>query len=163
MALTSNWLKNKLIHQDNGIIFDTDYSDCFNVVQDFLENYDCKFKTHAIYYQAFPEESALDFLNTLGEELGSKLSRSESNTERSLLEIIQDSELKLILIDNCHLHPQNTLQNLINFFSVCQVGIILIGHDDKMAIAQILDNPMIYQWDSIDATANKCESSPRIG
>ncbi|MEM8830358.1 MAG: AAA family ATPase [Cyanobacteria bacterium P01_G01_bin.19] len=163
MALISNWLKNKLIRKDNGIIFDTYNSDCFNVVQDFLESCDCKFKTHAIYYQAFPEESALEFLNTLGEELTSKLSRAESNTKRSLLEIIQDSELKLILIDNCHLHPQDTLQNLINFFAVCEVGVILIGHDDKMAIAQILSNPMLHQWDSINATPERCEPSPKIG
>ena len=161
MTLILNWLKNKLINQDSGIIFDTHNSHSFSVIQDLIESCDHNFKTPVIYYQAFPEESAVEFLNTLGEELASKLGDRELNSQQSLLNTIKDAELKMIIIDNCHLHPQDTLQNLIDFFSICKVAVILVGDRDKMAIAQVLSNPKVVNWDRLEAI-DKCESIPEL-
>lgn len=156
-----NWLKSKLIHQENGIIFNSCDLDLFDLIQDFLEDCDGQFKTPAIYYQAFPEESAVEFLDTLGEELSSKLGNRELASQQSLLSIIQDAELKVILIDNCHLHPQDTLQNLLDFFTVCKVAVILIGDREKMTISQILNHPKIAEWDKLEAT-EKYGSIPEL-
>ncbi len=161
MTLILNWLKKKSIDNNNGIIFDTHDSNSFSVIQEFIEDCDRHFKTPVIYYQAFPEESAVEFLNTLGEELASKLGDCELNSQQSLLNTIQDAELKMIIIDNCHLHPQDTLQNLIDFFCACKVAVILVGDRKKMAIAQIFSNPKVNNWDRLEAI-DKRESIPGL-
>jgi hypothetical protein len=152
MRLTLNWLNNKLINQDNGIIFDCHDSNSFYVIQDFIEACDRQFTTPAIYYQAFPEESAVDFLNILGAELASKLGKPELSSQQSLLNIIEQAELKIIVIDDCHLHPQDTLQDLLDFFAVCKVAVILVGCRHKMAIAQVLHNSTVVHWDTLEVT-----------
>ncbi|MGD1921773.1 MAG: AAA family ATPase [Pleurocapsa sp.] len=161
MTLILNWLKNKLIEGENGIIFNDGDSNSFSVIQDFIESCDRNFKTPVIYYQAFPEENAVEFLNTLGEELASKLGNRQLSSQQSLFSTIQDAELKMILIDDCHLHPQDTLQNLIDFFSACKVAVILIGCQNKMAIAQILNTTRDLNWDRLE-TLDKCESIPEL-
>ena len=65
MEKTWNWLKSKLIEKKNGIILEKNDSDSFESVQDFIESTEHNFYTSVIYYQAFPEENAVDFLNTL--------------------------------------------------------------------------------------------------
>ena len=97
----------------------------------------------------------------MGEELASKLGNRQLSSQQSLFSTIQDAELKMILIDDCHLHPQDTLQNLIDFFSACKVAVILIGCQNKMAIAQILNNPRVLNWDRLE-TLDKCESIPEL-
>ena len=159
MAPIQNWLKNKLIERNNGIIFDTNDLDSFSIIQDFIEDYDRQFKTPIIYYQAFPEESAIEFLNTLREELASKLHKPNSDSEQSLLDIIKSAELKMIAIDQCHLHPQDTMQNLIDFFSTCGVAVILVGCREKMEIAQILTNPEVANWERFEVGV-RCETIP---
>ena len=161
MKLILNWLKNKLINKNSGIIFDTHNSHSFSVIQNFIENCDHRLKTPVIYYQAFPEESAVEFLNTLGEELASKLGDRQLNSQQSLFCTIQDAELEMIIIDNCHLHPQDTLQNLIDFFCTCKVAVILVGDRDKMTIAQVLSNPMVSHWDRLEAL-DKFKSVPEL-
>ena len=156
-----NWLTNKLIHGENGIIFDCERADSFSVIQDFIESCDRCFKTPAIYYQAFPEESAAEFLNTLGEELISKLGNPKLDSEQSLSKTIQEAELKMVVIDKCHLHPQDTLQSLFNFFSNCDVAVVLVGSRQKMAIAQILSNPLVFHWDTLEI-ADKCETTAKL-
>ena len=106
MILISNWLKNKLRDRENGIIFDSHDLNSFGLIQEFIEDHDCQFKTPVIYYQAFPEESAVDFLDTLGAELTSKLTKGGANPKQSLPKTIKDAELKMIVIDKCHLHPK---------------------------------------------------------
>ena len=162
MTLILDWLKNKLINGENGIIFDNPNVRSFDIIHDFLERYDRIFKTPVIYYQAFPEESAIEFLDTLREELVSKLGGREPNPPKSLSTIIQDAELQMVIIDNCHLHPQNTLQNLIDFFAVCNVALVLIGDQNKMAIAQILDNPKVHNWNRLEIVEQKCISVSKI-
>ena len=161
MAPIQNWLKNKLIERDNGIIFDSHDSNSFDIIQDFIEDYDCRFKTPIIYYQAFPEESAIEFLNTLREELVSKLHKHNSDSQQSLLNVIRDAQLNTIIIDRCHLHPQDTMQNLIDFFSICGIGLILVGYREKMAISQILSNPKVANWDRFEV-ADRYESIPEL-
>jgi len=161
MTLVLNWLTNKLIHGENGIIFDCEHTDSFGVIQDFIEIRDLCFKTPAIYYQAFPEESAAEFLNTLGEELIYKLGRPGLDYEQSLSKTIQEAELKMVVIDKCHLHPQDTLQSLLNFFSDCNVAVVLVGSCRKMAIAQILSNPLVFHWDTLEI-ADKRETTAKF-
>lgn len=151
MTLILDWLNNKLTNGENGIIFDNHDHHSFDLIHDFLEHYDCVFKTPAIYYQAFPEESAAEFLNTLKEELASKLGSHELNSQKSLTSVIKNAELQMVIIDDCHLHPQDTLQNLIDFFSLCEIALILVGEQNKMAIAQVLNNPKVYSWDRLEA------------
>ena len=157
MTTASNWLKNKFIKGENGIVFDNSNSDNFNEIQNFIEGLAHTFKTPIIYYQAFPEESAVGFLDTLKEELISKLSKLESNSQQSLSSVIEEAELKMIIIDKCHLHPLDTLQDLLDFFSSCNVAIILVGSKSKMAIAQILSHPIISQWDKL-AACDQCKT-----
>lgn len=161
MAPIQNWLKNKLFERNSGIVFDTDDLNSFSIIQDFIEDYDRQFQTPIIYYQAFPEESAIEFLNTLREELASKLHKHNSDSEQSLLDIIKSAELKTIVIDRCHLHRQDTMQNLIDFFSVCGVGVILVGCREKMEIAQILTHPKVANWDRFEV-ADRYEPIPEL-
>ena len=104
-------------------------------------------KTPVIYYQAFPEESTLQFLDTLGEELVAKLGNPHLRSEKSLLDTIEDAALKMIIIDDCHLHPQETLEQLLKIFADCHVAVILVGDREKMTVAQILNHPTIRHWD----------------
>ena len=53
------------------------------------------------------------------------------------------------------------MHNLIDFFSVCGVAVILVGDRNKMAIAQILSNPQIIGWDKFKI-ADKRESIPEL-
>ena len=161
MTSILNWLKNKLIDPKHGIIIDSYDSNSFDIIQDFLEGCDRQFKTSAIYYQAFPEESALDFLNTLEEELSSKLQKHASQSQQSLASIIKEAELKIVIIDRCHLHPQDTTQNLIDFFSVCGVTVVLVGYREQMAIAKVLSNPKFSAWDKLEV-AEQCECIPEL-
>ena len=161
MAPIQNWLKNKMFEGNNGIVFDTGDLDSFDLIQDFIEDCDRQFETPVIYYQAFPEESAIEFLNTLREELASKLHKPNSNSEQSLLDIIKSAKLKMIAIDQCHLHPRDTMQNLIDFFSICGVAVILVGCREKMKIAQILTDPQVANWDRFEV-GNRYESVPEL-
>ena len=161
MTSILNWLKNKLIIQEHGVIIDSYDSNSFNIIQDFLEGCDRQFKTSAIYYQAFPEESTIEFLSTLREELGSKLHKHTSKSQQSLANIIKEAELKMVIIDRCHLHPQDTMQNLIDFFSVCGVAVILVGYREQMAIARVLNNLKVSDWDTLEV-ADKCECIPEL-
>ena len=158
MIVASNWLRNKFITGDNGVIFDNSNSSNFIAIQNFIEELDHPLKTPLIYYQAFPEESAVSFLDTLKEELASKLGKQELSSQESLSTVIKKAELKMIIIDKCHLHPLNTLQNLLDFFLECNVAIILVGSKSKMALAQILSHPLISQWDKL-AACDECKTT----
>ena len=146
---TANWLQTKLINRDCGIVFESHFRSGFDDIQSFLECYEQPFQTSIIFYQAFPAESICKFINTLNEELASKLGNSLVNNRRSLLNIIKDAGMKMIVIYDCHLHPPATLEKLLILFSNCQVSVILVGEPEKMAIAQILNHPLVYQWDCL--------------
>ena len=146
--LISNWLKNKFINGDNGIIIEPHLSNYFNPIQEFVGSFEHRLKTPVIYYQAFPEESALQFLDTLRAELVAKLGNSNLD-EYSLLEIIKIAQLRMIVIDKCHLHPSNTLQSLLDFFSCCGVTVILVSSNNQIAISPVLNHPIISQWDKL--------------
>lgn len=158
---TINWLQNKLINHEHGIIFDNGDFSCFNLIQDFIEAHDHRFKTPAIYYQAFPEESAIEFIDTLREEVTAKLGTSEIYRDKSLSEIAIEAGLKMVIIDQCHLHPQDTLDSLLEKLSHCNVRLILVGVQHKMAVAQILSHPIISQWDQFTVD-NKCECLTKV-
>jgi hypothetical protein len=119
--LISIWLENKLVNHENGIIVDDPDSCIFESIQSFLETYDHPLKTTAIYYQAFPGESTVEFLNTLSHELTSKLANPKLNSSNSLAEIITETGLKMVIIDRSHLHPLSTLNDLLDQFAICQV------------------------------------------
>lgn len=161
MKQTLDWLSKRFVNQENGIIFDSNNSDNFEVIQNFIEICDRPLHTPIIYYQAFPEESAIQFLSTLAEELAAKLGIPELTLEKSLSEIIQQAGLKTVVIDHCHLHPLDTLQNLLEVFARCQVAVILVGVKPKMAIAQILDYPLIASWDKLVAD-DGCWTLPKL-
>lgn len=143
---TLNWLKTKLIKNENGIFFDDDTCN-FDLIQNFIKGVDHNLQTPVIYYQAFPEESATQFLDTLGKELASKLGKPELYSSQSLLEIIEAAALKMVIIDQSYFHPLDTLQNLLDFFASCRVIVILVGSYSKMETSQILSHPTVAQWD----------------
>lgn len=145
----TNWLTDKLISGENGIIFDELHSDSFKIVQDFLSANDRPFKTLAIYYQAFPGESAAEFLSVLREELTAKFGDLNLDSSKSLPEITNIVGLRMVIIDRSHLHPSETLDTLLNQFAVCNVCLILIGTSSQMKIARILDRPAIARWDRL--------------
>ena len=145
--VTLNWLQTKLNNGENGIIYNDSCPDCFDSIQNFIESVDHNSKTPAIYYQAFPEENAAQFLNTLGKELCSKLGICGLNSNQSLLQIIETAELKMVIIDQSHLHPLDTLQNLLDFFARCNVALILVGSRSKMEIAQIHYLSAVADWE----------------
>lgn len=147
---TVKWLKNKLINRDCGIIFESQSLSSFDHIQSFIEGYDRPFYTSIIYYQAFPAESTSQFMDTLRDELTSKLGNRLVNQKKSLLNIIRDAGMKMILIHDCHLHPQSTLEKLLKLFSDCQVSVILVGDRQKMEISQILSHPTVSQWDNLE-------------
>jgi len=149
MITTLNWLKNKLIKRENGIILDKSDSDSFDAIQNFINNKDRPFQTPVIYYEAFPEESAVDFLQTLKVELTSKLNKPELESLEMLGQIIEAAELQMIIIDRCYLQPLDTLKHLLKLFDSYNVAIILVGSQAKMAIAQILNLPTVSQWDKL--------------
>ncbi|MCC0177446.1 hypothetical protein I4641_10705 [Waterburya agarophytonicola K14] len=154
----TNWLKTKFTSGDNGMIFDEGDRSSFEEIQEFIASEDRQFKTPIIYYQAFPEETAIEFLSTLQDELDSKMGKSGESSPKSLLTTtIKDAGLKMIVIDDCYLHPQDTLENLLDFFSCCNVAVILVSCRRKIAIAQILNHPIASQWDKLQ-TARGCKT-----
>jgi hypothetical protein len=144
--LTFNWLKTKLIKQENGILLDEHCSCSFEIIQNFIANNDHLLKTPIIYYEAFPGESAAQFLKTLGEELASKLGSPELN-HHSLDKIIELAALKMVIIDHSYLHPWDTLEKIIDFLASCHICLILVGSRKKLEIAQVLSHPVVSQWE----------------
>ena len=147
---TVNWLETKLMNREGGILFESCSRSSFITIQNFIESYDRPFQTLVTYYQAFPQESSLEFIDTLGEELASKLGSPLAYRNKPVLDIIKDAGLKMVVIDDCHFHPQDTLEKLLKLFSDCQVSVILVGDREKMAIAKILNHPLVSQWDNLD-------------
>ncbi|MEL6441440.1 MAG: hypothetical protein AAFQ80_19575 [Cyanobacteria bacterium J06621_8] len=159
--LINNWLQNKLINHENGLILDDRDFNCFPLIQDFLAANDHPLKTTAIYYEAFPEESATEFIDLLQEEIMAKLGSTEVNHQKPLPEILMEAGLKMVIIDRCYLHPQDTLNNLLEQLSNCNVCLILIGLYDQMKLAQIIDHPTICQWDRFSVNSH-CESLSQV-
>ncbi|MEM8718806.1 MAG: hypothetical protein AAGE84_05795 [Cyanobacteria bacterium P01_G01_bin.39] len=159
--LTINWLQNKLISRKNGVVFDIENYSCFNLLQDFIEANDHRFKTPVIYYQAFPEESATEFIATLREEVTAKLGKPETYLNKSLLEIVADVELKMVIIDQCHLHPLDTLDSLLKQLQSCNVCLILVGAYRKMELSQILSHPGVARWEQF-AVDNQCKCLTQV-
>jgi len=147
---TVNWLETKLINGECGILFESHSHSSFNTIQNFIESYERPFQTSVTYYQAFPEENAFELIDTLGEELTSKLASPLGYRKKSILDIIKDAGLKMIVIDDYHFYSQDTLKKLLNLFSNCQVSVILVGERQSMAIAQILNHPLVSQWNCLD-------------
>ena len=58
-----DWLEQKLVNLENGIVIEERDFCHFEAIQDFVEAHDLPRKTPAIYYQAFPEESTAKFLS----------------------------------------------------------------------------------------------------
>jgi hypothetical protein len=138
-----NWLETKLVNQEHGIILDDADLSSFDFIQDFLEAKDHLFKTTVIYYDAFAEESAAEFLNTLQEELSSKLGSHKLKSDLTLPEIIANSGLKMIIIDQSYLHPWETTNQLLRFLTELHVALILVGSADNMNSSKILSRPGI--------------------
>lgn len=159
--LAIDWLKNKLINRENGLVFDDIDSSSFDIIQSFIEANDHPLKTPAIYYQAFPGESAAEFLSVLSKELTAKLGNLEFKSPRSLSEIIDTSGLKLIIIDKSYLHPLNTLDELLRQFADCNVGLILVSTYSQMKIAKIISHPIVSQWSRL-AIDCQCEFLAKI-
>lgn len=148
--LASNWLQTMLVSGENGIIFEKGYSSNFEEIQNFIESIDSidhDLKTSVIYYRAFAQETAGQFLNTLSDELVSKLGFNALQSNQSLIKTIRAAALKMVIIEESHLHPLETIDNLVNFFGYCGVSLILVGSQEKMAGAPILSHPQVSQWE----------------
>lgn len=146
----NNWLNDKLDNRDSGIIFAESPSDYFTIVQDFLEANDYNCETPAIYYEAFPEESATEFLETLCQELTAKFGSTKFNNSSNLSEIVAAVGLKMVIIDRSYLHPLDTLKQIVKQLVSCNVAIILIGSRSKMKIAKVFSIASVECWDRLN-------------
>ena len=146
----NNWLNTKLDNRDSGIIFAELPSDYFTIVQDFLAAKDCPRETHAIYYEAFPEESAAEFFETLCQELIAKFGSTKFDNFSNLPEIIATVGLEMVIIDNSYLHPLDTLEQIVKQLISCKVAVILIGSRSKMKIAKVFDLAVVKYWDILN-------------
>jgi hypothetical protein len=144
-----NWLETKLANQEHGIILDHADLSSFNFIQDFLEAKDHLFKTTVIYYNAFAEEGVAEFLNTLQEELSSKLGSHKLKSDLTLPEVIANAGLKMMIIDQSYLHPWETTDELFRLLTDLHVALILVGSAAKMHGSKILSHPEIAQWDRL--------------
>lgn len=147
--LISKWLKDKLNNHENGVILENNNMLAFEAVQDFIESIDCTFKTPVIYFEAFPEESLASFFATLYEELASKLSHLKNDQQQSLVEVIQSTSLKMVIIDKSHLQPIDTFNSMIDFFARCNVVVIIISTEEKTKISGLVDHEHIVQWEKL--------------
>lgn len=157
----SNWLNDRFDNRQNGVIFTESESNYFEVIQDFLEDKDRLLQTPAIYYEAFPEESASAFLNVLTQELTAKFGRDKFNSSMSLAEITATVRLKMVIIDRSYLQPLDALHNILSQLAMCNVGTILIGSHRKLKIAEILEFSALERWEKL-ILDNYCEISPKI-
>ena len=155
--VTINWLQNKLINHESGIIFDNPDCSCFNFIQDFVESNHHSFKTPVIYYEAFPDEKAEELIDTLREEITAKLGNPQLYLHKPLSEVVAAAELKMVIIDQSYLYPLNTLEDLLEQLISCNVCLLLVGSDNKMRNSGILSHPIISQWERF-IVDNECHN-----
>ena len=153
-----NWLQNKLVNHENGIFFDDPSCSCFNFIQDFLEANDHFVKTPVIYYEAFPNETAGELIDTLREEITAKLGNPDLYLRKSLSEIVAAVELKMLIIDKSYHYSLSTLDDLLKQLIPCNVCLLLVGSYDKMQNNQILSHPIISQWERF-VVDNECQNA----
>lgn len=149
----ASWLESKFFNQENGIIFDYQELRSFNLIQDFIETKDHPFKTPVIYYDAFPQETAEEFIDILYEELSSKLANRKFSSNLTLAEMIANAGLKMIVIDQSYLHVWETTETILKLATENKISLILVGSKAKMKYSQLLSNPTIGQWEQFDAYA----------
>ena len=151
-----DWLQNKLNYRENGVLTFPKDSDAFDNVQRFIEVNDHFFKTPVIYYQAFSQENAVNFFDVCGQELHSKLGIKMKNPNQSLKAIIDAASLQMVIIDRYYLHSVDTINTLLNFFSRCNVALILISSHDTLKQVSIVNHSIISQWEKFTvATSDK--------
>jgi hypothetical protein len=157
------WLEKRLINQEHGIILDDVDFTSFDLIQDFIEANDHSFKTPVIYYNAFAEESAVEFFRTLQDELMSKLGINKLKSDLTLAEAIAIAGLKMIVFDQSYLYPRETIQELLTFLTEQQVTVILVGMEVRMNEELILSHPAISLWHRLVVnTANNLEITTNI-
>jgi hypothetical protein len=141
-----DWLENRLINREHGIILDNADLSSFDLIQDFIEANDHCFKTPVIYYKAFAAESAAEFLRTLQEELTSKLGSHKLKSDLTLAEAIANAGLKMIIVDQSYLYSQETIQEIMKFLTEQQVALILVGAEVKINSSSIVSHPATNSW-----------------
>lgn len=152
-----DWLQQRLANLENGVVIEERDFDNFEAIQDFIEAKDLTRKTPAIYYQAFPKESAAKFLSILEEELRFKLGNQKLYADASLPEIITAAELKMVIIDQSYLHPQETTRELVLWLNHHDVCLVLVGLRSQIDRTQILSDAAITQV--YQTTANNCANA----
>ena len=151
------WLTDKSTQRENGIILLEDCDRSFELIHSFIENADDPFKTPVIYYRAFAYESAVNFFDTLGSELISKLGEHKLSQHQSLANIIKLAELQMVIIDKVELYPLDSLNKIVDLFANCNVCLILIcSSRPRIKIASVLQHHSVSEWDkfSINAADN---------
>jgi len=128
----NSWLNTQFSNRKNGVFFDSDDLKSFQLIQDFIETKEHPTKTPAIYYQAFADENLDEFLNTLEEELRSKLGYLRSQSCSNMAEVIAASELRTIFIDRSYLWAREMIDGLSMWLAEHQVGLILIISQAKI-------------------------------
>jgi hypothetical protein len=158
-----DWLENRLINQEHGIILDDADLSSFDPIQDFIEANDHLLKTPIIYYNAVAEERAAEFFRTLQEELISKLGSHKLKLDLTLTEAIAMAGLKMIILDQSYLHPEKTIHELLTFSLEQQVVLILVGAEGKMNSSPIVSHPAISRWHRLVVdTVNHLEMTNNI-
>lgn len=143
LSVIDKWLEDRLTKNQNGIIVSSEDNTAFGAIQDFLESKDHSFKTPAIYYSAFIDDSPVEFKQILIEELSSKLGLYRSKSCSTASEIIAMSELQMVIVDRCYLHSSETMESLLNWLNEHGVGLILVGSQAKMNRVQFLQRPSV--------------------
>ena len=150
----SAWLNRKFDSRENGILLDTYDLGSFEQIQDFLEAKDHPVKTPAIYYQAFADENSGELIDSLEEELKSKLGYDQAKSCTTMEELIATAELKTVVIDQSYLYSWETIYGLWKWLKEYQVGLILVCSQTKIQDSQILNYPVISQWEQFIASAD---------
>ena len=154
------WLNQKFEGRENGVILDTHDLYSFEQIQDFIEAHDRPVKTPVIYYQAFADENLAEFIDTLEEELRGKLGYNSSKSCLTMGELIAKTELRTVAIDQSYLYTWETINGLWKWLKEHQVGLILVCSQANIEDSQILNHPVISQWDRFIVSADfSCASA----
>lgn len=149
----SEWLEERFVNNQNGIIIEQLEYSVFNLIHDFLEAKDHSHKTHAIYYNAFDGESAAEFISILAEELNGKLGQYTSKFDPTPSATIAKAELKMVIIDQCYCYTPKIADELLTWLNRHNVCLIFVGAESKIKPTQFMSHPTMAKLARFEVNA----------
>ncbi|MEL6788865.1 MAG: hypothetical protein AAFO76_16015, partial [Cyanobacteria bacterium J06607_15] len=96
----------------------------------------------------------------LAEELSCKLGIQKSKPKLSLSEAIIEAELKMVIIDKCHLHTPEITDEILTWLNRHNVCVIFVGVKSEIERTQFMDCPSIAKLSTFEAgTICTCSDS----